>query len=156
MKKITDKLALLSSLILLSSTAICQSFDLNINLSDGTTVTIAVDDIQRLDFANVGAEDSDIVEPIQNFQLMQNYPNPFNPTTTIEYQIPKTADVQVCVFNIKGQLIKEILHETQAEGVHQVTWNGTNQSEKDVSSGIYFYIVRSDDLTLTKKMILLK
>ena len=157
MKRNIVKLVVLSSLVFLSSIAHCQSYDLNINLCDGTTVTIAVDDIQRIEFGNVsGIEDTDEVQPFQNFQLMQNYPNPFNPSATIEYQIPKTADVVVSIFNIRGQLVKELLNETQSEGVHQVAWNGTNQNNEGVSSGIYFYTVKSDELILSKKMVLLK
>ncbi len=157
MKRNIVKLIILSSLVFLSSIAYCQMYDMNINLSDGSTVTIAIDDIQRIEFGNVGViEDTYNGQPTQNFQLMQNFPNPFNPSTTIEYQIPRTARVKVSIFNIKGQLIKEILNETQTEGVHRVTWSGTNQNNEGVSSGIYFYTVNSDGLILSKKLILLK
>ena len=158
MKKILIKLVVLISTFVLSSIAYCQNYVLNINLNDGSTVTFVIDDIQRIEFDNVTSiEDDDIVQQVnQPLKLMQNYPNPFNPSTTIEYQISKRENVKVSIFSIKGQLIKEILNEDQTEGVHQVIWDGTNQNNCRVSSGIYFYTVKSDDLVLSKKMILLK
>ena len=158
MKKKVIKLIILSSLIIQSSIIFCQNYLLNINLNNGSTVTFAVDDIKRIEFDNVASNDDDnqIQQANQKFKLMQNTPNPFNPTTVIEYQIPKTENVTVRIYNIKGQLIDEILNETQNEGVHQVIWNGTDRNNESVASGIYLYSVKSGNSVLSKKMLLLK
>ena len=157
MKRILIKLVVLGSVFVLCSMAYCQNYEMNINLSDGSTVTFAVDDIQRIEFDNVtGIEGGKVQQVVQSFKLMQNYPNPFNPSTVIEYQIPETAAVKVRIYNLKGQLINEILSETQAAGVHQITWDGTSRDHKRVASGIYLYTVKSGDFILSKRMILLK
>ncbi|MCL4280363.1 MAG: T9SS type A sorting domain-containing protein, partial [Ignavibacteriaceae bacterium] len=93
---------------------------------DGSTVTIAVDDIQRLEFDNVTSI-KDVKQLLESFKVFQNYPNPFNPSTTITYQIPNTSNVILRIYDINGQLVKELLNETQAEGEYHVTWNGKNE-----------------------------
>lgn len=85
------------------------------------------------------------------FSLYQNYPNPFNPSTTIEYDLPKSADVKIEVFNIAGQKIRTLLNEKMAAGSHQVEFNAQN-----LSSGIYFYKIEAGKFQDVKKMILLK
>jgi hypothetical protein len=151
------KLIVLSGFFVFITFAFCQNFDLNINFSDGTTISFPVDEIQRIEFENVTNNDDDNIQfGTQNTIIMQNYPNPFNPSTIIEYSIPKTAKVNVSIFNIKGQLINELINDTQTDGTHQIIWNSTNSNKKSVSSGIYFCIIRSNNLTQSKKMLLLK
>lgn len=132
-----------------------QNYDLNINLKDGSTVTIAVDDIQRLEFDNVTSI-KDVKQLLESFKVFQNYPNPFNPSTTITYQIPNTSNVILRIYDINGQLVKELLNETQAEGEYHVTWNGKNEKNMIVGSGVYIYTVSSDKQIVSKQMILLK
>jgi hypothetical protein len=144
--------------LVLNSIIYSQNYNMTINLKNGNTVTFSIDDIQRIEFENVtSTEDTEKLQQIvQAFRLKQNYPNPFNPSTTIEYQIPKTAKVNISIFDINGQLVKELLHETQTEGLHRVTWDGTDQHNQPVASGIYIYKVENDNLMLAKQMILLK
>lgn len=132
-----------------------QNYDLNINLKDGSTVTIAVDDIQRLEFDNVTSI-KDVKQLLESFKVFQNYPNPFNPSTTITYQIPNTSNVILRIYDINGQLVKELLNETQAEGEYHVTWNGKNEKNMIVGSGVYIYTVSADKQIVSKQMILLK
>lgn len=144
-------------LLILSSVVYGQNYNLTINLKDGSTVTFPVESLQRLEFKNISSVEDAHLEPvIQAFQLMQNYPNPFNPATTIEYQIPGTAKVNVSVYSTNGQLVKELIDETQSAGVHHLTWDGTNGNNTRVASGIYIYTIRSNDLAVSKKMILIK
>ncbi|KAA3606850.1 MAG: T9SS C-terminal target domain-containing protein [Calditrichaeota bacterium] len=92
---------------------------------------------------------------IDGFQLSQNYPNPFNPTTLINYELPITnyENAKLTIFNILGEKVKEFdLLETKGS----VVWNGTNSIGKQVSSGIYFYRLKSGESQLTKKMLLLR
>jgi flagellar hook assembly protein FlgD len=135
-----------------------QTYDLNIHLKNGNTVTVSIEDIQTLQFANVtGIEASEEIQNvIQSFKLKQNYPNPFNPTTTIEYELPENSDVIVSIYDINGRLIKEVLNNVQSEGVHKVTWDGTNQNNTPVASGIYVYTVRFAEQLHSRQMVLLK
>jgi flagellar hook assembly protein FlgD len=90
------------------------------------------------------------------FTLDQNYPNPFNPTTTISYALPKASNVSLVVFNALGQKVAELVNAEQAAGSYTVNWNGKDLSGKNVSSGIYFYQIKTADVSMTKKMMLLK
>lgn len=100
--------------------------------------------------------------PLQ-FQLSPNYPNPFNPTTSINYQLPKTGLVNISVYNIIGQKIKTLLNEQKPAGAYQVIWDGTDQAGKQVSSGVYLYRLwvstpsgKSVEFMQTKKMVLVR
>ena len=88
--------------------------------------------------------------------LSNNYPNPFNPTTNIAYSIKDADIVTLEVYNIKGQLVKTLVNETKETGEYTATWNGTDNANKSVSSGVYFYKMKSGNYTSTKKMILMK
>jgi len=101
-----------------------------------------------------GTEDNTIVQT-ENY-LKQNYPNPFNPTTTINYQLPENGKVELTIYNLKGQKVKILVNETLESGNHTVIWNGTDDNNKQVSSGIYFYKMKTDNHEETKKMILMK
>ncbi|MFQ5771652.1 MAG: choice-of-anchor B family protein, partial [bacterium] len=90
------------------------------------------------------------------FALFDNYPNPFNPATTISYKLPKTAPVNLVIYNPLGQPIKTLLNSVQSAGTHLVVWDGQNDSGKQVSSGIYFYRIKTLNFKATKRMLLLK
>jgi len=73
-----------------------------------------------------------------NYEL-NNYPNPFNPTTTISFSIPEESEVDLSIFNIKGQKVKTIANDSFEMGNHSIIWNGEDESDKIVSSGVYLY-----------------
>ena len=87
---------------------------------------------------------------------LSNYPNPFNPETTINYQLPENGNVRLAVYNLKGQKVKTLVDKTLESGNHIVIWNGTDENNKSVSSGIYFYKIKTDNHEETRKMILMK
>ena len=90
-------------------------------------------------------------------KLGQNYPNPFNPTTTISFSVAQTSPfVNLEIYNMKGQKVKQLVNEKLSGGQHSVIWNGNDDSGNPVSSGMYFYKLRAGKYTSTKKMILLK
>ncbi len=95
-----------------------------------------------------------------SFELAQNYPNPFNPTTTISYTIRPTDELgavtKLEVFNIMGQKVITLVDEAQIPGIYEVQWDGTNGSNQQVASGIYFYRLIRGSEGNTKKMTLLK
>ena len=88
------------------------------------------------------------------FALNQNYPNPFNPETTIKYSLKKGGNVHLEVYNILGQSADVLVNEYQDAGEYSVTWNAL--SSGNYPSGIYFYRLTVDELTLTRKMVLMK
>ncbi len=90
------------------------------------------------------------------FTLWQNYPNPFNPATQISYAIPEASFLEIQVYNIFGQKIKTLISKYQTPGNHAVTWDGTDNSGKRVSSGIYYYRLTADNFNKTMKMTLIK
>jgi hypothetical protein len=88
--------------------------------------------------------------------LEQNYPNPFNPQTTIAYSLKERGRVKIDVYNVNGELVKTLLDENRDAGADKVTWNGTNNANQPVSSGVYFYKLVTNNFSQTKKMVLLK
>ncbi len=87
----------------------------------------------------------------KKFELQQNYPNPFNPSTQISYQIPFESFVTLKVYDILGREIKTLVEQNQKAGFHILNFNASN-----LSSGIYFYQLKSGSFVQTKKMILMK
>ncbi|MCC7431621.1 CotH kinase family protein [bacterium] len=88
-----------------------------------------------------------------NFKLEQNFPNPFNPTTKISYQLSNNQKAKLTIFNVLGEKVRDFVLE-KASG--SIVWNGTDFSGKQVSSGIYFYQLQTENFSKTKKMVLLR
>ncbi|MDA3814149.1 MAG: T9SS type A sorting domain-containing protein [Candidatus Cloacimonetes bacterium] len=89
-------------------------------------------------------------------ELKGNYPNPFNPITNITYSIKEAGNVTLEIYNLRGQLVKTLVNKVNGVGNFTAIWNGTDNSDKPVSSGVYFYKMKSGNYTSTKKMILMK
>jgi flagellar hook assembly protein FlgD len=92
----------------------------------------------------------------QNIKLKQNYPNPFNPSTTISFSLDKPANIHLIIYSADGTEIASLVNGYQTEGKHSVVWNGTDANGIEVSSGIYFYTLKTDKKAVTKKMLLLR
>jgi Peptidase C10 family/FlgD Ig-like domain/Spi protease inhibitor len=101
------------------------------------------------------SSDNNTVNTLSN-SLGNNYPNPFNPTTNISYNITSDSKVDLNVYNMKGQLVKTLVSSNQTAGVHTVTWNGKDNTGRQVGSGLYFYKMNAGKYSSTKKMIMLK
>jgi len=89
-------------------------------------------------------------------QLKYNYPNPFNPETQIHFSLAKDTNVRLEIYNIKGELVKNLINQQLPSGQHHTVWNGTNSTNQAVSSGVYFYKMDTPEYSSVKKMILLK
>jgi|GEM_PF-1653722 len=97
----------------------------------------------------------------EEFELFQNYPNPFNPTTKIQFRVlslefGNPVRTTMKVYNILGQLVRDLVDEEKTPGNYDVTWDGKDNSGKQVASGTYFYQLKTKGVTVTKKMILLR
>ncbi len=91
-----------------------------------------------------------------NFTLSQNYPNPFNQGTIIQYSLAKSSQVELVIYNLLGQKVRQLINEIQTAGHKKVFWDGLDEDGKKVGSGIYFYQLKIGDIKETKKMLLLK
>ncbi|MCD4796550.1 MAG: T9SS type A sorting domain-containing protein [Candidatus Cloacimonetes bacterium] len=136
--------------------------DANVIPGDYVYNITAVYDGGESDFsnnANVFFVDADNTQIPMKTELLGNYPNPFNPSTTISFSLTteSTEHTELTIYNLKGQIVKILVNEKMSAGNHSVVWNGTDEKNQPVSSGIYFYRMRNDGrYTSTKKMILLK
>jgi hypothetical protein len=90
------------------------------------------------------------------FNLFQNYPNPFNPETNISFSLPEENQVNLRIYNLKGQLVDLLVNTRLSAGFYTFTWNGKDESGRDVSSGIYFYKLIAGKYSETKKMVRIK
>ncbi|HPS39245.1 MAG TPA: choice-of-anchor J domain-containing protein, partial [Candidatus Cloacimonadota bacterium] len=107
--------------------------------------------------SNGGSVDNDDpTTPVIQNALVGNYPNPFNPETTISYSVKSSTPVNISIYNLKGQLVKTLVNEVKDSGNHSVVWNGTDNSGRATSSGVYYYKMQAGKFSSTKKMILMK
>ena len=94
---------------------------------------------------------------ITKYYLFQNFPNPFNSSTKIFYKIPERSKVILDVYNILGQKIRTLVNrDSHHEGIFSVSWDGKNNYGSCVSSGVYFYRLKTDKFVETKKMLLIR
>jgi hypothetical protein len=80
-----------------------------------------------------------------------NYPNPFNAYTVLSYELPRSAHISICVYNIRGQKIAVLYDGDQAEGEHKLTWDAS-----DFPSGVYFARFEAGNYRGHQRMVLLK
>jgi hypothetical protein len=73
------------------------------------------------------------------FTLFDNYPNPFNTSTTICYSLPTSADIRLNIYNLKGEKVRTLINQHQSAGTFEISWNGCNDNNIRVASGIYIY-----------------
>jgi hypothetical protein len=101
-------------------------------------------------------KDQDIPEIPEHFSLHQNYPNPFNPVTTIQYDLPHQTHVTIDIYNIMGQHVKTLVNAVQNPGSYSLIWDATNDRGALAPSGMYLYVLKTNEQRLTKKMVLLR
>jgi len=86
-----------------------------------------------------------------SFSLAQNYPNPFNPSTAIRYELPKSSDVRLSVYDMLGREVEVLVNKKMEAGVHEVKLNGSN-----LASGVYVYRLTTGDFAQSKKLMILR
>jgi len=90
------------------------------------------------------------------FNLYNNYPNPFNPVTTLRYDLPEDALVNITIYDIMGRIVKTLINSQQNAGFKSIQWNATNDAGSPLSAGLYLYKIQADNFVETRKMVLLK
>ena len=90
------------------------------------------------------------------FLLDSPYPNPFNPSTSIFYDIAKTGQIHLAVYDLNGRLIKTLKNDEAKRGYHSVIWDAKDENGMDVSTGIYFIKLTSLSFLDTRKILYLK
>ncbi len=101
------------------------------------------------------AEDESRTLP-EKFALFQNYPNPFNSETIISFNIPYQTEGDLAIYNLLGERVYIISEGWLKPGRFHFSWNGQDENNKNLPSGVYFYRLNTSDITLSKKMIYLK
>jgi hypothetical protein len=100
------------------------------------------------------AIEDDFVTVAERFSLSQNYPNPFNPETRITYSLKEDGYVEMAIYNLQGQKVRTLINQNVSKGVHHAIWNGLDQQNQLVSSGVYFCKLISNKKVSTIKMLL--
>ena len=90
------------------------------------------------------------------FSLYNNYPNPFNPMTTIRYNLPEDALVNITIYDMMGRVVTNLVSSQKNAGYKTIQWNATNDAGQPVSAGLYLYTIQAGQFRHTKKMVLLK
>ena len=85
-----------------------------------------------------------------------NYPNPFNPVTTLPYDLPEQATVNIIIYDMLGRTVRQLINSTQDAGYKSIHWDGTDSFGNAVSAGVYLYQIKAGEFVQTKKMVLLK
>ena len=98
---------------------------------------------------------SDVPLPL-HVTLAQNHPNPFNPQTVIVFSLPRVQEASLRIYDLQGKLVRTLVQGVQTAGRHEVTWQGRNESDGAVASGLYFYRLTTDAGEQVRKMTLLK
>lgn len=120
----------------------------------GKLVAAIIDSVQYGQFIIVGIENP-VAVPSQ-IQLFQNYPNPFNPVTTIGFQLSTTSEVELTIFNLSGRKIKTLLKERKTAGKHEIRWDGRDNKNAEVASGVYFYRLKTGSFSEVRRMLLIR
>ena len=127
------------------------------NLSDGETLTILPEEGGTIEGEilvqnqYLSSEDVTVVRV-----ELKNYPNPFNPDTNISFNIATESEVDLTIYNIKGQKVTTLVSGILAPNNYIFNWSGKDRNNNSVASGVYFYQLKTKKETFTKKMILLK
>ncbi len=99
---------------------------------------------------------STVLRP-RTYALHTNFPNPFNPSTSIEYTLPEASPIRLAIYDILGQQVRELVaNPLQPAGFYQLRWNGRDNNDQGVASGVYFYRLKTPSFTQTRKMTLVK
>ncbi len=93
-----------------------------------------------------------VPEPV----ILGNYPNPFNPVTTIQYSVPKTSNIEIEIRNTMGQFVRKLSNTKVSAGIHEIVWNGKDDGGNELSSGMYFVVLKGGVSRSIKQILLIR
>jgi hypothetical protein len=128
----------------------------NYRVWDGDGDGVAIIDMGCYEFGAEPYVEASQYQILNTQYHLSNYPNPFNPETKIAFNLPESGRVILEIYNIKGQKIKTLLDCYMSPGSSEIIWNGRDDFDKTVGSGVYFYKLQTSSQTIIKKMLLLK
>jgi len=131
-----------------------QSDTLLIKLKNGTVEKIAVSQLKKIQFENVSSVEENSASS-NSLQVKGNYPNPFEEKTNIEFEIEFAGEVQIIIYDNKGNQIQTLECNDCQAGKNTLQWNGIDKAGNKASSGVYYYEVRYGKEVLSKKMIVI-
>jgi hypothetical protein len=123
---------------------------------NGASCEFGLDDIYWEGGGTVSVIEGEFSKTPIKYSLNNNYPNPFNPLTTIRYDLPEYGFVNVTIYNVMGELVKDLVNSQQNAGYQSIQWDATNNKGQPVSAGLYLYTIQAGEFRQTKKMVLLK
>ena len=126
-------------------------FDESVNNNNGLVIGPEFVPVSATNIANEAL----IGAPLK-FELKQNFPNPFNPETKIEYELFTSGKVEIALYNALGQKVRTLVSDYQASGLHSVYWNGLTDQGTKASSGTFFYVMKMNHQTLSRKLVMIK
>ncbi len=116
-----------------------------------------IDDIQIRENDDVSeVAEAAVTSVPKSYRLYQNFPNPFNLHTTISFDLPAPEQVNLSIFNIKGEVVQTLVEKQLNAGIHRFEWDGTDKFHLPLASGMYFYRLESEKYSSVKKLLLLK
>ena len=135
--------------------AMSQSDNLLIKLNGGTIDTIAISQLQRIQFENI-LDVHETASTNVNLRLDGNYPNPFSEQTTLEFEIANSGNVEIIIYDNSGKQIQILNCNDCKAGMNSIQWNCYDQNNNHVQNGIYYYEVRFGSEVQSRKMIVVK
>ena len=123
---------------------------------NGASCEFGLDDIYWDGGETTSIIEDEFGENPTKFNLQNSFPNPFNPVTTLRYDLPEDALVNITIYDMVGRVVKTLMNDQQTAGYKSIQWNATNDAGSPVSAGIYLYMIQAGDFRQTKKMGLLK
>jgi hypothetical protein len=127
--------------------------------NDGKKAYVTHFEAGVLEYEYTGTGQNDAKEPQavpEGFALSQNYPNPFNPSTNFTYSLPNKADVRIAIYDLFGREINTLVNESKDAGTYTISWNGRDNYNRQVATGVYFYRMQAAGFEKAMKMMLVK
>ena len=149
--------------IIIMSSYLLWAENLTICYQNGESEVIALEDIAEIYFdPTLSVEE--VAAEIQKLplKLLGNHPNPFAPQaarsseTKISYQLATAGQLKITIYNSKGQKVKDLADKQEVAGKHTIGWNGKDNGGSFVAAGVYFYNVEVENVSLSKKLLIIK
>ena len=137
-------------------TFLCDGNVIDFNSQQTNLHRIGTDFDECEDYNGQQLDISNAINNPEQFRLNQNYPNPFNPTTSLAYDLPEDAMVNITIYDMMGRMVTNLVSSQQNAGYKSIQWDATNNAGQPVSAGVYLYSIEAGEFRQTKKMVLLK